>query len=1158
MIRFQSRCLASRRRLRAELLEQRVLLAADTTAVPFSPVSIPADLPPRISPLIEASPEESQSLFPQLDDPDDGVASRAPLTNADTFLLHSKPGSDFTIFLDFDGGITEGTNWNNSTGIETLIDIAYTRDSNSGAFSNSELSQMREIWKLVAEDFAPFDVNVTTEDPGVEALRRNGGGDSAWGGRSLHTSNTNGVCSSCGGVAYINSFSSSVDIPIYTFNKGVSAGGNTHSHEAGHALNLSHDGLTNGTTYYAGHGSGDTSWGPIMGGPGSRDLKTWSIGDYYNANQMQDDLDRISSLNGFTYREDDHGDSIGTATPLEIDSTTDLSAFGIIEQNTDVDMFSFETSGGDVSFNIHPFVTHPNLDVWAGIYDSSGTLLHESNPSDNVSASFTNVTLAAGEFFLRVEGVGTHGSYNPALDAVFDPGEPDYTGPENGIPWDESGPTGYSDYASLGQYWITGTRAAAGTDTVSITPINAVQSEGDSGSTSFTFEVSRVGDNASALQLAYTVETATPESDNNVHPHTVSDNDFVAGVLPSGTVTIAAGQNSETLTIDIDGDTDFERDEHFRVVLSQPPTGWTISNSTAPATILTDETSVGVASINTAASTLEEGDTAASGSVFTYTLFRRGDDSGTTTADWQVDYTGFDRPASDADFVGGVRPQGQVTFNPGETEIDIDISVLGEFDVEGDESFRVEVTGVSGSNSVAVDSALPSQRGIILEDESLVTLLGDVHFRWRQIKHSNNNFDQWAIDNVTLSGSTFGDNFDPDIDSAQWDSIENGSVDDSVFEVPSGNALLMTGSGSRIATTVATVPAAGSVLSFDLIIGDNSNGGDNAENGEDVWLEYSVDGGESWAVMQMMDTDDYNSWTTVDVTVPATAIVSSSQVAEGNSGDTEMNFELIRSGYLDKTVIANWQVVQTGTDPADASDFSGGALPSGSTTFVPGDEVETISVLISGDSVPELDETYELVVTSTSGFVTNGTRTATVINDDALQVEAVVVNDGAVQRSSLTEVRVEFNALVDAPTAAFTLTNTGTPSNPANDAVTDLTYVFADVGSKTMLTITPNGGGSLANGNYRIDIDGSQVSLRGGGLSMDGTFTFGDEPTDNFFRKYGDDNGNNLVDLLDFASFRQTFGKSSADAGYNPGLDSDEDATIGLLDFAAFRQNFGT
>jgi hypothetical protein len=38
---------------------------------------------------------------------------------------------------------------------------------------------------------------------------------------------------------------------------------------------------------------------------------------------------------------------------------------------------------------------------------------------------------------------------------------------------------------------------------------------------------------------------------------------------------------------------------------------------------------------------------------------------------------------------------------------------------------------------------------------------------------------------------------------------------------------------------------------------------------------------------------------------------------------------------------------------------------------------------------------------------------------------------------------------------------------------------------------------------------------------------FGSGGVDEFFRKYGDQNGNGTVDLEDFADFRRTFGLSS-------------------------------
>ncbi len=1143
-----------------------MLLAAHFSPVPtVLPEFLPATAVSVTTPILEDLDHVSEPQFPVANDgqTDEGPVEAA-LTNADTFKLHSKPGSRYTIFMDFDGGITEGTAWNNSTGIETLIDIAYTRNSDSSSFTNSELSEIRNLWKLVAEDYAPFDVDVTTEDPGLDALTKSGSGDTTWGIRSLHTTNTNKVCASCGGVAYIGSFSSSIDLPAYSFNKGVSAGGNTQSHEVGHSVRLGHDGLSTGTTYYAGHGSGNTTWGPIMGGPGSRKLKTWSNGDYYNANNTQDDLDRITSLNGFSYRADDHGNTFAVATPLEIAETTNFTSFGIIEQNNDVDLFSFETVGGNVSFEIHPYLAHPNLDLWAGIYDSAGSLLAQSNRSDNVSASFTDVALGAGKFFLKIEGVGSHGFYNASLDRVFDPGEPDYTGPETDVPWAVPSPTGYSDYGSVGQYWISGTRSDVAVDRIAIAPDNSVRAEGDSDATPFTFVVTRSGNLEPAVEVAYSVVAAVPEADNNNYAFTVEPNDFGGAAFPSGTVTIEPGQPSAVLTVMVAGDTEFERDELFRVILSDPQTGWTIEESTAEGTVLSDESAVGIASLNTAMIAQDEGDPLSGGAVHTYTLVRHGDTSGTTTADWQVEYSGFSDPASDADFVNGLRPQGQVTFTPGVTQIDVDVIVSGDLEVEGDESFSIVVTGVSGAGVALVDPARSSRRGIILEDESPVTVIDEVQFRWRQIRHSGGTRDVWAIDNVSLSDSGFADDFDPDIENSQWASIQNGAVNGSgsIFPGSNGQELLMSGTGDRIATSVAATPISGAVLTFDLIIGNGTgssgNGADNAESGKDIWLEYSVDG-QYWDVLKKMDTDDYEQWSTVNVTLPDRTAVTPKVIDEGDSGTTSMTLNLVRTGNLSKPATADWMLVPTGTNAIDIDDLDGTAFPSGTVNFAVDDGVEAVTIPIRGDTAFESAETFELVVTGTTGGpITGGPRVATILNDDALGVDGVELNDGSAQRSKVTEVHVRFNALVDAQASAFSLTNLGTPQQPQNVPVTDLAITFADVGASTVVTIRRTTGQSLADGEYRLDIDGSMINVRGGSILMGSGYAFGDQAADNFFRKYGDNDGNRAVDLFDFADFRSTFGRVAGDAGYIDPLDFDENQTINLFDFAAFRANFGT
>ncbi|MBD2041469.1 DUF4347 domain-containing protein [Microcoleus sp. FACHB-672] len=82
-------------------------------------------------------------------------------------LLSSNPGATAKIFLDFDGHTTSGTAWNtNFNGNADIISPAYSIDSDLNTFSTTEVANIEEIWKRVAEDYAPFDVDVTTVDLG--------------------------------------------------------------------------------------------------------------------------------------------------------------------------------------------------------------------------------------------------------------------------------------------------------------------------------------------------------------------------------------------------------------------------------------------------------------------------------------------------------------------------------------------------------------------------------------------------------------------------------------------------------------------------------------------------------------------------------------------------------------------------------------------------------------------------------------------------------------------------------------------------------------------------------------------------------------------------------------------------------------------------------
>ena len=87
-----------------------------------------------------------------------------------------------------------------------------------------------------------------------------------------------------------------------------------------------------------------------------------------------------------------------------------------------------------------------------------------------------------------------------------------------------------------------------------ITALDAVKEEGNTGTTGFSFLVSRSGDLSGVHQVDFAVTGAGAE-----------EADF-GGSYPSGTLTFGSGQASQVLTIDVSGDSEFEADADVHAV----------------------------------------------------------------------------------------------------------------------------------------------------------------------------------------------------------------------------------------------------------------------------------------------------------------------------------------------------------------------------------------------------------------------------------------------------------------------------------------------------------------------------------------------------------------------------------------------------------------
>jgi hypothetical protein len=347
---------------------------------------------------------------------------------ADVFNLSSRPQSTRTIYLDFDGATYSGTRWRNG---ETIVSPAYSLDSDPTTFNEEERAQIYLAWRVVSEDFAPFDVNVTTRQPAASALSRTSSADQTYGFPVVITpTNSVGTSCACGGLSYVGMFGgvNATDYqPAWAFTNGSGTNGTNIgqvvSHELGHTFGLSHDG-TSSAAYY----TGDKGWAPIMGASYGKRASQWSSGEYADANNTEDDVAIIARTAPLV--ADDHANSVLGATAIEVGSTT----AGLIGSRSDVDAFTF-TAGGPVTLSVAGPSEVSDTDLRVTIQNSLGLTVATIDPAADYASDASmdavwsaNLPATPETYTALVEGVG------------------------NGNPL-EAGR--YSDYGSLGRYEVS-------------------------------------------------------------------------------------------------------------------------------------------------------------------------------------------------------------------------------------------------------------------------------------------------------------------------------------------------------------------------------------------------------------------------------------------------------------------------------------------------------------------------------------------------------------------------------------------------------------------------------------------------------------------------------------------------------------------------------
>ena len=444
---------------------------------------------------------------------------------------------------------------------------------------------------------------------------------------------------------------------------------------------------------------------------------------------------------------------------------------------------------------------------------------------------------------------------------------------------------------------------------------DVTQMEGNSGTTSILFTVSKTGTTAASVQFSTAPGTANPaiESANC----TAVSTDYQD---TSGTLSFAAGETTKAISVPVCGNTVKELNDTFVVTLANP-TGATISESQGVGTITDDDTLI------LAIGDVVRAEGNSGPTTFSFTVSKTGTTDLLTTVDYAT-AAGTMNPARAGGCATGIDYQsasGTLSIPAGSSSGSVSITVCGDGSYELNDTFAVNLT--SPTNATIGDA---QGLGTITNDDALTL----------------------TIDDVTRSEGNLGT-------TAFTFTVSKTGTTELVTTVDYATA-----SGT---TNPATVGACGAGIDYESASGTLSIPAADASGTVSVTMcgDATYEAIETFVVNLSNPVNatigDAQAVGTISNDDTLTLAVSDVTAAKGHAAATTFTFTVSKTGTTDLVTTVAYAAALGTMNPATVGVCGAGIdyqASSGSLTIPAANPSGTFSVTVCGDATYELNETF--------------------------------------------------------------------------------------------------------------------------------------------------------------------------------------------------------